>query len=94
MKINVYKETDDDWCGNYRVEGDVRVSKLVCVSFIQLRPHPQDEAEWRVCVWGNDDFGMARDFEDETAALNIFYQVIGWPKVNMSLLRNIGFISA
>lgn len=94
MRINVYKETDDDWYGNYRVEGDDRVSNLVCVSFTQTGPNPPINGDWRVCVWGNDDFGMERDFEDEATALNIFYQVVGWPKVNQILLRDMGFISA
>lgn len=94
MRINVYKQTDDDWCGNYKVADDVRVSDLVEVSFCQTGPNPPINGDWRVCVWGNDDLGMEMDFDNETTALNMFYQVIGLDKVNMSLLKKLGFWSA
>lgn len=95
MNIDVFKRTEDDWYGNYKVVGDCRVSDLVEVSFTQTGPDPkQGQGEWRVCVWGNDDCGMERDYTDETEALNMFYQVIGWDFVNINRLKNNGFVSA
>ena len=94
MRIEVYKQTDDNWCGNYKVVGDCRVSDIVEVSFCQTGPNPPINGDWRVCVWGNDDLGMEMDFDNETTALNMFYQVIELDKVNMSLLKKLGFWSA
>jgi hypothetical protein len=93
MKINVYKKTTDDWYGNYQIkEGDA----LVTVSFTQTGPNPKMyKGEFRVCVWGNDDCGMERDFgADEATALNTFMQVIGLENVNKDKLKELGFISA
>ena len=94
MNIDVYKQTDDDWYGNYKVVDDARVSDIVKVSFCQTGPNPPINGDWRVCIWGNDDMGMEMDFDNETTALNMFYQVIGLVKVNMSLLKKLGFWNA
>lgn len=96
MRINVFKRTEDDWYGCYKIRDDARVEDLVEVSFTQTGPDPKNfNGEWRVCVWGNDDCGMERDFgNDETAALNMFYQVIGQKFVNMGYLTHNGFVSA
>jgi hypothetical protein len=85
MKIQVFKRTKDNWHGSYKIAGDARVSDLVEVSFTQTGPDPKNgKGEFRVCVWGNDDCGMERDFgDDEDKALNMFYQVIGMEYVNM-----------
>ena len=96
MKIQVFKRTEDLWYGSYKLaESSAADNMLVEVSFTQTGPNPDEGlGEWRVCVWGNDDCGMERDFTDETAALNMFYQVIGWTYVNKDQLSNLGFIPA
>ena len=95
MKVEVFKKTQDDWYGNYKIVGDCRVSDLVEVSFMSLGPSVlPGQKNWRVCVWGNDDCGMERDFEDETEAWNIFLQVIGHQYVNRVSLINLNFVSA
>jgi hypothetical protein len=91
MRVEVFKRTQDDWYGNYRVVGDQRVSDLVEVSFLSLEP---GQTSWRVCVWGNDDCGMELDFEKETEAWNMFLQVIGPSYVNRNSLIALGFVSA
>jgi len=56
---------------------------------------PNFKGEFRVCVWGADDCGMERDFENrEAEALNTFMQVIGLPDVNFQDLKQLGFVSA
>lgn len=71
--------------------------KLVEVSFIRLTPWlPAEERIWRVCVWGNDDYGMERDFNpnEENLAWSIFLNVIGEEYVDMKFLLSLGFVSA
>jgi hypothetical protein len=65
---------------------------LVRVTFTTIGP--KDVNEWRVCVWGNDDCGMERDFEDEKAAWCCFLEVIGFDYVTRSNLQRLGFVSA
>ena len=95
MRVDVFKRTEDDWLGSYRIEGDCRVNMLVEVKFTQTGPDPKHgDGAWRVCVWGNDDCGMERDYTDETEAWNMFLQVIGWEFVNINKLKNNGFVYA
>ena len=94
MEISVYKPTNDDWYGCYEVSEFPEI-KLVTVAFTQTGPDPKNgKGEWRVCVWGTDDCGMEKDFQDETEALNCFYQVIGWKSIDFNPLKDFGFVSA
>lgn len=88
----VYKETSDDWCPAYKM-GKVN---LISVSMTQTGPDPKKfQGQYRVCVWGADDLGMERDFENrEAEAHNVFMQVIGLPKVNIADLQQLGFVPA
>jgi hypothetical protein len=93
-KINVYKPTNDDWYPAYQVKGWSNL-QLVCVSFIQTGPDPaRGNGQWRVCVWGADDCGMERDYDDRSEAMTMFYRVISWEFVDLKLLREHGFVSA
>jgi len=94
MNVDVFKRTTDDWYPSYLIQGDIRFSKLVEVSFTQTGPNPPITGDWRVCVWGADDCGMERDFQDEAQAWNCFLQVIGWEQVSMQALKDIDFVSA
>lgn len=96
MNISVFKPTKDDWYGNYLLKcpSDIDGLGLVNVMFTQTGPNPPLSGLWRVCVWGNDDCGMEKDFEDEVEALNVFYRVIGWNFVNKTELKLEGFVSA
>ena len=68
---------------------------LVEVTFTQTGPDPDlGLGKWRVCVWGNDDCGMERDFDLEGDALHIFYHIISWTYVNKDQLKNAGFVFA
>lgn len=89
MKVNVFKRTQDEWHGNYKIVGDARVSDLVEVSFMRL-----SDGNWRCCVWGNDDCGKEFDHADEATVWNIFLQVIGWQYVNQQPLKELGFVPA
>ena len=95
MKIQVFKRTEDDWYGCYEIADDARVKDLVEVMFTQTGPNPNEGlGKWRVCVWGNDDCGMERDFDIEGDALHLFYHIISWTYVNKDQLKNAGFVNA
>lgn len=87
MKIEVYKETDENWFGNYEIDD----KKLVKVMFTQTGPFPPDNGEWRVCVWGTDDFGMEKDFIDHDEAMKCFQTVIQFDKIKQMELIRLGF---
>ena len=89
-RIDVFKTTQDDWCGSYQMDNQM----LVQVSFCGNISPPGDSPTWRVCVWGNDDMGMEFDCDNETQAHTLFLQVIGLEFVNFKELRNLGFVSA
>ena len=50
--------TSDIWFSNYP-KGMVAVSPILKLS----------NGKWRICVWGTDDFGMSRDFDEYDVAL-------------------------
>lgn len=94
MNFSVFKETSDDWYGNYIVTSPCHI-ELVKVSFYGNISAPLDpEPCYRVGVWGDDDCGMEFDTPDEKLALSVFMQVIGWDDVKMEKLSNLGFKSA
>lgn len=87
MKITVYKNTTDNWCGNFKIEGDCRVSDLVQVNLSQLL-----DGEWRVSVWGNDDLGMDLDFKEEEffKAKSLFLGIIQLEDVTIEKMKEFG----
>lgn len=92
MKIEVFKPTQDDFYSNYSVGCKYELVKVI---FTQTGPNPKiGNGMYRVCVWGNDDFGLEIHFTEETTALNMFHQVIGWKYVNIQQLRDTGFVTA
>lgn len=91
--LRVFKECDpeDEWAGNYSLN-DRRYTNLVRVVF--GRPQPKDS--WRVGVWGNDDFGMVKDFnvkdgQTEEDADKCFLQIISLKIVSQDILTELGF---
>jgi hypothetical protein len=88
-----YKYTTDDWYPNYPI-ADGRIPSnvgLVRVSFLSIgNYYPPD---WRVCVWGQDDCGMEKDFtsDQEDEAFSCFIQVITLEYVNRKNLEALGF---
>ncbi len=92
---DVFKITDDDWCSNYKIEEyeTKKNVKLVEVSLLYLNPPNDKEPDvWRVCVWGNDDFGLELDMEDYEKARETFLIVLNMEKVNQQPLIDMGFV--
>ena len=90
-KVNVYKTTSDNWHPSFQLKDG---TQLVRVSFTQTGPNPPHNGEWRVCVWGDDDCGMEKDFLEEIAAQAMFLEVIALADVNKQGLKKLGFVSA
>jgi hypothetical protein len=82
------KQTEDNWCGSYKMDGEL----FVKVKFGWTGPNPKiGQGQYRVGVWGNDDFGMIKDFNTESDCVNMLMEVIQLPLVNIELLETLGF---
>jgi len=105
-KIDVFKEVNEDWHGNFRIENDCRYSthRFVRVSLLELLPLKRGktvyrEACWRVAVWGNDDMGMELDFDvvdgggnniSEELARSLFQKIVAQKLPTKAWLKSQG----
>lgn len=94
MKVEVYKKTTDDWCPS--LASQYADLNFVRVAFLKLETYDKYHAEqWRVCCWGEDDFGMERDYDSESEAWTTFLQILGWEDVTVKrLMDELGFRGA
>ena len=100
MEVRVFKNTSDQWypsyyLGNWYNGVQPGGSMVVEVSFLQTGP-ADTKSDWRVCVWGADDCGMEKDFDQtkEAEAWLCFLEVIGLEDVTRTKLMELGFVSA
>lgn len=96
-RINVFKDTPDDWQGSFKLDSpDQRhpSGKLVHVSYIPLAKKTGHPDIYRVCAWGNDDFGLELDLEDKVEAMRIFMSIITQENVTKKQLLQHGFRNA
>jgi hypothetical protein len=89
-RVDAFKRTSGQWYPNYHLENH----ELVKVSFCQTGPCPSENGDWRVCAWGNDDFGMEKDFQEREEAWACFLAVISLDDVTADRLRELGFVGA
>ena len=99
MKAAVLKPTQDNFHGNYKLQGwynGVENQSFVEVKFLGniTAYDPKRPAVWRTCVWGNDDLGMEYDCGSEAEARAVFYKLIELEYVNIEDLKNLGFVYA
>jgi hypothetical protein len=94
--MRVFKRTHDDWHPSYRLSnwynGTEPEKTFLCeVSLLTLTG-----GEHRVCVWGNDDFGLERDFpsDQKDEAFKLFISTISQETVSIGWLRRFGFVNA
>lgn len=85
---SVFKRTQDNWYPSYQLYNNFSVpddyEQLVEVSFMELL-----NGKWRVCVWGNDDMGMEKDYPYRS--WTEFINIISMEFVNQDRLREMGF---
>lgn len=79
-RTEIFKLTNDDWYPNYE---DNRV-KLIYNGKLS-------DGKFRVSCWGNDDFGIDRDFELEQDAINMFNRLEKYLLINHQDLYDLGF---
>ena len=90
--ITVFKLTDEDWHPSFQMNGyyrGIQDPKLVKVSVFQM-----SSGDWRVCVWGADDFGMEHDYTGHNAgvhAMAMFNHLIALDKIRVTDLDHNGF---
>jgi len=92
-RMSIMMPTLDDWHPNHRlVDHPSGLTDGVNVSLIELLPFRKLPVMWRVCVWGNDDCGMERDFESRADALAMYRKVTAWETVDKYELTKHGFV--
>lgn len=94
FRMTVYVQVNQNWYGNYHITQDKRYESdlLIRVSLLELR-HPHG---WRVCAWGNDDFGMERDYEPDQRdqALVLYQQIVSTQMPTQAQMHEWGMIRA
>ena len=97
-KMQVFKLTDEDWYPSFKLAGYYQGKKglpLISVAYLELSRAPGElHPQYRVCIWGADDFGMKRDYHCELAALEMFHLILQQDVVRTSFLKEHGFGAA
>lgn len=85
-RIEHFKNTQDDWHGNYNGNQVKLTYHGVINSYIK------DESKfiYRVSVWGNDDLGMDKDFDNHLDAKRLFNQIDAMKYVNKEDMLKLG----
>jgi hypothetical protein len=89
MKGFEYRPTKDDWCPNFD-NNLVRVTLHTCMVNNGKMWH-------RVCVWGDDDCGMEKDFhgkETKKDAVKLYKYLLSLPHIEKKILKGLGFVPA
>jgi hypothetical protein len=89
INIELYKETEDNWCGNYIIK-EFNIS-LVKVRFFCINPFSENNNIWRVLCSGTDDAEMCYDGNIFETVRGIFFDVIAERYVNFYNLKKLGF---
>lgn len=89
-EIIVFKKTTDNWCGSFELKGSSK-EKLVRVRFSQIYTPDWKTECWRIGVFGNDDFGMFKDFLNMHSAWLTFLELLQRECVNIEPVKELGF---
>ncbi|MEA1973164.1 MAG: hypothetical protein U9N34_07725 [Candidatus Cloacimonadota bacterium] len=75
---NLLKYTSDDFCPNINED-------KVELSLVDIK-----DGEYRVCVWGNDDLGLEKDFDNLGEAEYLFELLDRLPDITIEILKENG----
>jgi len=74
-------KTPDDWYGTFP-------NGTVDVSLIRMKG--KGDKQWRVCVWGDDDYGLVQDGLTINEGYNLFHSITDG--VTKEWLKERGFV--
>lgn len=83
----IFIETEDDWESSFEVDG-VEYVKLI---LSQTGPNPPNDGEYRISVWGMENFGMYRDFLIYDDALSMYNDLKSRSEISKEDLDAYGF---
>lgn len=94
MRLDVFKQVSEDWYGPFRIARDKRYEGawFVRVSLMEL-PFAEP-VTYRVCVWGNDDFGMEFDTPSLDIARELYTALVLTEDLRQDTLTELGFVRA
>jgi hypothetical protein len=85
-RIEHFKNTKNDWYPNFP-NNQVKLIYHSCINSYK----PESEWVYRVSVWGNDDFGIMKDFRTHEEAKKVFNELDTLSYINHSDLYDRGF---
>lgn len=85
-RIVHFKKTKDDWSPNF----DNNQVKLSYHGVINPYVNDPTKFVYRVSVWGNDDLGIDKDFDNHLDAKRLFNVIDSMKYVNKADLLNLG----
>lgn len=89
IKIDLYKETEDNWCSNYVIEKPI--INLVKLSFRCINPYSKGNYIWRILCSGTDDIKMYYDGNIFDTVRGIFFDIISEKYINFDNLEKLNF---
>lgn len=91
-RVSVFKYTEDDWYPPFYLRHNAEETyKLVEVSLLE---YSTKLGTFCVCAWGEDDFGLEKEFSNLEEAKQVFEDIISQKLVSTEYLRNLGFQGA
>ena len=87
-KINVLKETHDYWYGNF---GGDKVKLIYHGNIVPPIERLNEIPLYRVSVWGNDDFGMIFDTNNENEAKELYASLSKKSFIDKDYLQSLDF---
>lgn len=100
MRKECFVKTYENWHPSYKFEGDTQLDGLEDKYLLRLSfgkiLHYTDKEYYRVCVWGQDDFGMEKDFSKDQykEAEIVFMKILSQKYLSKGYLEQLGFQNA
>ena len=101
IPIEKWIKTNEDWYPSYEPKkyGNPMETKALKVRMCRLRGFVEINGkrvwkllEWRVCIWGADDFGMEKDVRLKSEARELFQKIKHY--TTLIEMEKLGFIHA
>ena len=89
IKWTTIKFTQDEWYGNSTKLHNGKPTRTVEVS-----EHLYNDGTGRISIWGNDDFGLEKEYNTHEEAKATFDIIKKMEYVNIQPLKDMGFFNA